>query len=699
MITRELRYTTLRALLLLLCGAGLHVACAGDSADTDAPSSAETGVEQGEGAARSGDPASDASRSDGGPSRPYNLLLVTLDTLRADHLPAYGYDGVATPFIDRLAREGVRFERVTTTVPVTLPAHASIMTGTNPFTHGVRNNGAFVLADGATTLAEVLQGGGYATGGFIGAVVLESPFGIAQGFDTYDGLAQYQAASGDESGERPGEEVVARAGGWIRAQQQPFFAWVHMYDPHDPYEPPEPYASRYPGSPYDGEIAYVDEMVGRLLQALEEAGAADNTLVVVTADHGEGLGDHGEQGHAFFVYDSTVRVPLILWGPGVVPAGVVPTAPASVVDIFPTVLSLLGLPAAPVDGEDLGDRFRNPAAGGGAAYAESLIPFLDFGWSELRALVAGDYKYIEAPEPELYNLTRDPGETDNLVDTEIERADAMAETLAELVAGDDVTQATGGSVDEDGLAALQALGYIGGGGGGTRVRRDIDPKDMIRTYETFVSGLLETSDALEDGRFGDANDALVRLDELVPDQYIVYYYFGRLAYEAGDPQTSVEVLEHALELNPSYLPTYSQLANALHAAGDASGALALLEQAGAMFPGNFTLTLLRGAIAHDTGDLEAALVAYRAASALQPDHPELLERQGHLFLLRQQPAEAVAALRRLVQVTPERAAAWAQLALAQAQAGETAPAQRSLARAIEIDANDPIVLQVAQLMR
>lgn len=711
----KMRMSIARGAASVVAAAVLTSGCGGASPPTG--TNAAPGADTSGAAAGSKAGGGAGALSNDAPLAGYNLLLITLDTLRADHLGAYGYEAVETPNIDRLAGEGVRFERVTTTVPVTLPAHASIMTGLEPFEHGVRNNGSFVLGGDAVTLAEALRGQGYATGGFIGAVVLEAQFGMAQGFDHFNGLAQYQARTGDLSGERPGEDVVAQASEWIRGRRAPYFAWVHMYDAHDPYAPPEPYAGRYADNPYDGEVAYVDAMVGRLLQVLADTGAADNTLVVVTADHGEGLGDHGEGGHSFFIYDSTVRVPLIFWAPGAVPSGVVVRGGSSVVDIFPTVLSLLGIPpppggdggspsAAQVDpldpfdagGVDLSARFQDPDAAGSTAYAETLIPYLDFGWSELRALVSDNYKYIAAPEPELYNLAEDPGEADNLVDIEVARADAMADELAALAAGDDVTAATGVAVDADSVAALQALGYLAGGGPG-RDRRDIDPKDMVETYETFVVGLLDATDAIADGRYGDANEILVQLDDLVPDQYIVYYYFGQLASEAGDPQTSVGVLERALELNPSYLPTYTQLANALHAAGDAAAALDLIGQAQSMFPDNFSLTLLSGAIAHDTGELDAALAAYHAAERLQPDHPELLERMGHLHLLRQEPLDAVVVLRRLVGVTPGSAPAWAQLAVGLAQTGEAQGAQSALARALELDPADPLVQQIAQQLR
>ena len=711
------------------CGGGEPV---GLEPVASAPSNDNVGAPSASLAGASGESAADSSATGAAGLDGYNVLLITIDTLRADRLGAYGYTGAETPNIDRLAAEGVRFERVTTTVPATLPAHASIMTGLQPFEHGVRNNGSFVLRDEVTTLAERFAAAGYATGGFIAAVVLDAQFGIAQGFERFGGLTRYQGETGDMSGERPGESVVDEAGAWIRDQSGPFFAWVHMYDPHDPYAAPEPYGSRYADSPYDGEVAYADAMVGRLRRALEESGAVDNTLIVLTADHGEALGDHGEQGHSFFIYDSTIRVPLIFWAPGeaqgsapgeapgevqnpvrgagqglatgaalpegAVPAGAVVTGGVGVIDIFPTVLTLLGLPVPASSGVDLSRHFDDPDWAGRVIYSESLIPYLDFGWSELRALTDGNYKYIAAPEPELYDLAADPGETDNLVDADVERANTMDDALRQFAAGDDVTTVAAGAVDPESIAALQALGYLSGGGGG-RDRRDIDPKDMIETYETFVRGLLDSSAAIEEERFGDANEILLRLDGLIPDQYIVYYYFGQLAFQAGDAANAVGVFERALELNPSYLPTYTELANALYAVGDATGAQDLIAEALVMFPGSFSLTLLRGAFHHDSGQLDEALEAYRSAERLEPDHPRLLERLAHLHLLREEPRRSADLLRRLSRITPDVAAVWAQLAFALAQIGEADEAEQALTRALEIDPNDPTVRQVAAQLR
>ena len=652
----------------------------------------------------------------------YNVLLITIDTLRADRLGVYGYDGVQTPNIDRLAVEGIRFEQVTTTVPATLPAHASIMTGLQPFEHGVRSNGAFMLRDDVKTLAEQFVAAGYVTGAFIGTVVLDAQFGIAQGFEKFDGLAPYQRVTEDMSGERPGESVVEEASMWIRSQSTPFFAWVHMYDPHDPYDAPEPFGSRYANSPYDGEVAYVDAMVGQLRQVLEESSAADNTLIVLTSDHGEGLGDHGEQTHSFFIYDSTVRVPLIFWAPGEVPGGIVAMNRVGVIDIFPTVLTMAGLPIPSNSGVDLSRHFSDQEWFARAIYSESLIPYLDFGWSELRALIDGNYKYIAAPEPELYDLEADPGETKNLVNTDTELAAMMHGALQKFVSQDDVSMLEGEIVDAESLAALQALGYLSGRGGG-RDRRDTDPKSMIETHETFVRGLRELITAIEQKRFADVDKIFAQLDELIPDEHIVYYveskterfdgmleepeagllalrlYFGQLAFKAGDIVTSVDFFERALERNSSYLPAYGELANVLYAAGDLTGAQDLIVEALGISPGNFSLTLLSGVFHHDSGNLNEALKAYHAAERMEPNHPELLERLAHLYLLLEQPSQAVDVLRRLSQAAPDAAAVWAQLAFALAQIGETNEAQQAITRALEIDPNDVTVRQVARLLR
>ena len=337
----------------------------------------------------------------GRPSGPANVLIVTLDTLRADRIGAYGYAAARTPVLDGLAARGARFANATTTTPLTLAAHTSLFTGTFPTYHGVRDNTGFYVDDSLQTLAETLKARGYRTAGFVGAFVLDGRWGIAQGFDEYvdDFDLGEDVGPGLDAIQRRGSEVVDKAAGWLHGVgDQPFFGWVHLYDPHTPYDAPAEFASRFPDTrdgAYDAEIAYTDSQVGRLLAALETAGHLDDTLVVVLADHGEQLGEHDEQAHGFFVYDASVQVPLIMAGPGVTPR-VVPDQ-VRIVDVMPTVLDLLQVPGpAPMQGTSLGPTLAGERVDL-LAFAESWYPRFHYGWSELRAVRDGRFKFILAP--------------------------------------------------------------------------------------------------------------------------------------------------------------------------------------------------------------------------------------------------------------------------------------------------------------
>ena len=319
---------------------------------------------------------------------PVSVLLVSVDTLRADRLGSYGYTAASTPVLDRLAARGLRFAQAATVAPLTLPAHASLLSGTFPAFHGVRDNGSFYVGDEITTLAEVFKTRGYRTGGFVGAFVLDHRWGIAQGFDRYFDefdLSRYEMSVGLDAAQRPGSEVVDAALAWLSEQRdQPFLAWVHLYDPHSPYTPPEPYRSQFPATiqgAYDGEVAATDAQIGRLLEYLEGSGRLDHTIVVVVGDHGESLGEHGEQQHGFFVYDAAVHIPLIVAGPGV-PVRTV-SEQVRIVDVMPTILDLVSaeLPAA-VQGTSLmplgrGERLEL------LGFSETWYPRYHYGWSEL----------------------------------------------------------------------------------------------------------------------------------------------------------------------------------------------------------------------------------------------------------------------------------------------------------------------------
>ena len=426
-----------------------------------------------------------------------SLLIVTLDTTRADRLGAYGYSEIVTPNLDRLAGDGVVFEQAESVAPLTLPAHSSIFTGQFPPSHGVRDNGGFYLDEENVVLAEVLRDAGFRTGGFVGSFVLDSKWGIAQGFDHYFDDFDLKKSTGRSLNEieRPANEVADAALAWLdEAPEARFFSWVHFYDPHSPYSPPEPWASRYPNRPYVGEIAFTDSQVGRLLNWLDENDRADDTVVIVMGDHGESLGEHGESGHGFFVYEGATRVPFIIRAPFDSMSNRRVATPVRSVDVLPTALELLGIePARPSEGTSLvplltGDEQSVQLA----CYSEAVYPRYHFGWSELTAIRVGDMKYIEAPRPELYDLAVDPNEERNVYFERVEVAEHMRAQLRELESkwNDAAPAQRVEEIDPDTRARLAALGYLGNfvATDDESVERSslADPKDKIHLYNLMA---------------------------------------------------------------------------------------------------------------------------------------------------------------------------------------------------------------------
>ncbi|MCJ7643243.1 MAG: sulfatase-like hydrolase/transferase, partial [Candidatus Aminicenantes bacterium] len=342
----------------------------------------------------------------------YNILLITLDTTRADHLGCYGYKPAKTPNLDRLAQEGIRFARVYCPAPLTLPSHASIMTGLYPVTHGVRNNG-HDLPSGIRTLAEILKGRSYSTAAFVSSFSMDSRFGLDRGFDVYDDTFQSESPFKTQNAERRAKETFARFSRWLEINgKDKFFGWVHYYDPHLPYDPPSPSKEEFEKDPYDGEIAYMDRYVGAVLERLKELGILERTLVVIAGDHGEGLGDKVETGHGIFLYEETLRVPLILYNPAVFPRSQVIESQVRLVDVAPTILEIIGLKneAAGMTGQSLVPWLRGKSRKDLDSLVETVYPRENFGWSELVGLVSGRWKYIQSPRSELYDVKNDPGE-------------------------------------------------------------------------------------------------------------------------------------------------------------------------------------------------------------------------------------------------------------------------------------------------
>ena len=491
------------------------------------------------------------SRSGADRARPKpNVLLITLDTTRADRIGSYGYAAAATPNLDRLAAAGVRFEQALAPAPLTSPSHASLMTGRQPYTHGVRNNGHFTLADDIPTIAASFAAAGYDTAAFVSSFVLDAQFGLARGFAHYDASLDAPPADVPSSleSERRGDRTVAAATGWLRARPagKPFFLWVHLYDPHDPYSPPSPFRERFAARPYDGEIAFVDVLIGTLLQETGYPGSP--TLVMTAGDHGESLGEHGESTHGLFVYESALRVPLVIAGAGIAPAVV--KAPVSLIDLTPTLVDLAALPAiAGVEGRSLRPLMSGQADGDEppAVYAETYFPQFFMGWAPLRSLRDGRWKYIDAPEPELYDLSTDAAERTNVIASRPAAAMSLAKALRSTAAASAGRMATTPLSDEA-RERLASLGYVSAI---TPLHDDKaagapDPKHMVATFEQ----LLEGNRALAGGRPDVAARAAADVVRKEPGNAFALLLKGRAALAQGQNREAIAAFKAYLTLVP-----------------------------------------------------------------------------------------------------------------------------------------------------
>ncbi len=502
----------------------------------------------------------------------WNVILITVDTLRADKIGCYGAPQVKTPTMDVFAARGIRYERCIAQTPLTLPSHATILTGTLPMFHGVRDNGGFVVPSELVTLAEIFKGKGYDTAAFVAAYVLDSKWGLNQGFDTYFDkfdLSRFERISLGEV-QRPANEVIDEALGWIdKKKDGKFFAWIHLYDPHTPYAPPEPFASEYPQHPYLGEIAFTDSQLARLWDFLDRNGLRDNLFLVFAADHGESLGEHEETTHGFFVYQAAIHVPLIIVTPFPELQGVTAKETVSLADIMPTVLEMAGIPTPPqVQGESLVPSFFAPgAATDRLAYSETFYPRYHYGWSDLRSVQDGRFKLILAPVPELYDLGRDPAEEKNLVYLErkvFEDLSARAEVfMAE--AGRNAHEVDFRKIDEETREKLAALGYIGSFMDSSKLegKKLANPKDKIGIFN-------QLSKARETGMGGNFEEAIKTIQAIIVEDPTItdaYFALGNVFHRARRFPEAVEAFTKSLDLKPDDSFTVINIANAYQAMG------------------------------------------------------------------------------------------------------------------------------------
>jgi arylsulfatase A-like enzyme/cytochrome c-type biogenesis protein CcmH/NrfG len=522
------------------------------------------------------------------PLRPVNLVVVTIDTLRADRLHCYGNKDIETPTLDALAARGVLFENAVAQTPLTPPSHASIFTGTNPNVHHVRNTGGFALQASPIPMAKILQAQGWDTAAFIGASVLKKAAGFSQGFDVYDDQMPKQEKGREEIEypERRASVVVDHALDWLNAQSgKSFFVWLHLYDPHEPYDPPAPFHEKYKHNLYDGEIAYTDQQLGRFLDAMAKKTPAANTLLVVLADHGESLGEHGEFNHGIFLYDATLHIPFLIAGPGV-PAGVRVQQQARTIDVLPTVLDLMGGKApATAQGVSLTPAFSGKSVQTTYSYEETLYPKMNMGWSELRGIRTARWKYIRAPRPELYDLAQDPSEQTNVLDShpkEFRELEAQLKALSPAGV-DGVERVASSQVDSQTMAQLKSLGYLSGMAPGEVELngKGADPKDRTATLRAFQTVLGPGSRSIPSAqRIAMLRHALAD-DNMNPS---LYFYLGAEYEKAGQYGQAMEVYENAQKQGISNGRLLSRMGDLSIRAGKRERAIAAYEKAAQLNP-------------------------------------------------------------------------------------------------------------------
>lgn len=661
--------TSRRILGIFLLGLGLCgvLACGGP----DAPASSDA-------------PGPRRAASSG--STPPSIVLISIDTLRSDRLPAYGYTGVDTPAIDTLARRGWVFERAYAHSPLTKPSHASILTGLLPPDHGVRDNIGYRLeSHGLAYLPRLLRDAGYATAAAVSALVLQGQGGFDDGFEVYDDALGPRGRSGAGGVQRSGADTLEAVLPWLRQRgpDEPFFLFLHLFEPHTPYAPPEPFASRYP-DPYDGEIATADAVVGKLLAELEALGL--DPAVVLLSDHGEGLGDHGEAEHGVLLYREALQVPLIIAPPqgAEVPPRRVP-GPVGLVDVMPTLLDLAGLPRP--DGL-AGRTFLDdtpPVAEDGATrpiYAETFFPRLHFGWSELTSIIDGSDHYIHGPDPELYDLEADPQESDNRVRDDRATARRLRQTLADFERPLDAPA----PVSAEERRALAALGYVGSTAG-TADGPLPDPKTRLHTVEDLKDCLRDYASQ----RLESALDACRRAVEVNPKSLDGWEYLGRTAQELGQRRGALEAYARALQLAEGRAG-HLAVASALLwlAEGQPQNALALLAFEIPRTAESRPLRLLEARTLAQVGQLDAALGRVESLVVDHPDDPDAIYLRGAIRLGRGDVTGAESDLGRALDLAPGHTAALSDLAVLHERQGRRDEALRLYRRVLDLRPGDPL---------
>ncbi|MGD8536607.1 MAG: sulfatase-like hydrolase/transferase [Candidatus Aminicenantes bacterium] len=616
-----------------------------------------------------------------------NFLLITIDTLRPDRLSCYSDAHVKTPSIDSLAETGVLFSKAFAHTPTTLPSHTNILLGTTPLYHGVHDNSNFIVIDEFLTLAELLKSNGYSTGAFVGAFPLDSRFGLTQGFDVYDDNYGGQSSQEFTYVERKAEVVVDRAVDWLKDQRNPWFLWIHCFDPHQRYDPPEPFKSQYT-HPYDGEVAYVDFALGKLLDYLEKNNLNDETTIIFTGDHGESLGEHGESTHGYFAYNSSIWVPLIISSPGAKPSTVVQEV--CHIDIFPTVCDILGIEKPSfLQGVSLLPALRGRRLPRRAIYFESLYPHYSRGWAPLRGFIEGDHKYIDSPIPEFYDLAKDFGELENLAPEE--NLNRYISKLEKLVAEQSIETGTSSKreIDREALQKLRSLGYVSSPQ--TTRKKKYTPRDDLKTLLPFQDKLTRAMGAYHSGRIDEGVQLLEEIIEERKDFDHAYSYLASLYKEQGRLKEAVNVLRQGLENNPSSYKIISTYGIFLVEVGQYDAAIEILGQGLSLIDYDPELWNYMGVAYWSQGDFQNALEAYQKALSLDSNYPIVFNNLGSLYLSRLSQSKsandhqnALQYFKKAIELDPTYASAYNGLGSAYGQAGDLDAAIFCWEKAVEL---------------
>lgn len=626
-----------------------------------------------------------------------NIVLITLDTTRADHLPCYGYTGVKTPHLDELAVKGIVFEQCTSSSPLTLPSHASMMTGLYPTFHRVRVNGNTAVSQEHLTLAEVLSEQGYQCGAFIGAFVLDGRWGLNQGFHHYDDQFDMKKYKRLDLAmvQRPANELMDASIAWLEERKDnPFFAWIHLYDPHAPYEPPEPYFSEYNTGItglYDGEIAFSDEQIGRFISWLNQNGLKENTIIAIMGDHGEGLGDHGEMAHGYYIYEYAVQVPFLLITPFEDLQGIRVHAQVRTVDVYPTLLEMAG---AQIPDENQGQSLLStiffPKSGKEAyAYCESLTPNIHYGWSPLHSLRTTRFKYIDAPRPELYDMVEDPEELNNLRDRLPDMTREFKEALDRIIreTSQSAPQPEAANLDQDTLRRLAALGYIGSPVSRRTFQEEgemlPDPKDKHAIYESVQrAGELINQEKYQEGV--QILESVLEQESGIPQAMLLL----ATSYEELDRREEAKAqYDRILKDDPNSIQGLIGMANLLLEEGNKEDVIALCQQILSVDDRNTQAYTLLGTVYMGEDDHSRALPHLEKAVEIQPKMTRNRLNLAACYVGLNRYAEAEIILKDILREYPKFPLAHYHLALLYEGQGELQKAREAYQKEVELYPN------------